>query len=287
MRAVAVIGAGDLGATLARRIAELELAQRVVLVDGDEGRARGKALDIAQAGPVEGYDSRVEGRADLASGGPWDAVVLADHAALEAPRALTRAGEVLAALVPADFRGPLLIASEQAPSLIEAAVESGRPRERVLGSSPVAVAAAIRRRLAEELSTTAREIALTVLGLPPDQLVVPGGAATVGGVPLERLAPVALRRAVEAAARPRGPVALAAAAVRVLCALEGARATTLPVALLLQGEYGHRGAAVAAPARIAAGRVESIVEVELQPMERVRFDNAVQRRLDSRPRVVR
>jgi malate dehydrogenase len=287
MRAVAVVGAGDLGATLARRIAELELARRVTLVDGDEGRARGKALDIAQAGPVEGYDTRVEGGRDLGEGGPWDAVVLADHAELEAPRAAARAGEVLAALVPADFRGPLLVATEHAPPLIEAAVDSGRPRERVLGSSPTAVAAAVRRRLAEELQTSAGDIALAVLGLPPDQLVVPGAVATVGGVAVERLSPVALRRALEAAARPRGPVALAAAAVRVLRALAGARATTLPVIAVLQGEYGHRGAAVAVPARVAGGRLESVVEVELQPMERVRFDNAVQRRLDSRPRIVR
>jgi len=287
MRAVAVVGAGDLGATLARRIAEMELAQRVTLVDPDEGRARGKALDITQSGPVEACDTRVEGRRDLTGGGPWDAVVLADHPDLEAPRAGARAGELLAALLPADFRGPLLIATEHAPALIEAAVDAGRPREQVVGSFPVAVAAALRRRLAEELQTTAREIALTVLGLPPDQLVVPGAVATVGGVAVDRLSPIALRRAVEAAARPRGPVALAAAAVRVLHALGGARATHLPVAVLLQGEYGHRGAAVAVPARIAAGRVESVVEVELQPMERVRFDNAVQRRLDSRPRVVR
>jgi malate dehydrogenase len=287
MRAVAVIGAGDLGATLARRIAELELAQRVTLVDADEGRARGKALDIAQAGPVEAYDTRIEGRRDLAEGGPWDAVVLADHAELEAPRAAARAGELLASLVPADFRGPLVVAVERASPLIEAAVDSGRPRERVLGSSPVAVAAAVRRRLAEELQTAAREVALTVLGLPPDQLLVPGAVATAGGVAVERLSTVALRRALEAATQARGPVALAAAAARVLRALGGARTTILPAVVLLQGEYGHRGAPGAEAARNATGRVESVLELELQPMERVRFDNAVQRRLESRPRVVR
>ena len=70
MRNVAILGAGDLGATLARRLAERELARRIVLVDPDEGRARGKALDLAQSGPVEPYDVAIEGAASLGTSVP-------------------------------------------------------------------------------------------------------------------------------------------------------------------------------------------------------------------------
>jgi malate/lactate dehydrogenase len=73
-------------------------------------------------------------------------------------------------------------------------------------------------------------------------------------------------------------VALAAAAARVVGALQGSRASVLSVFALLQGEYGHRGVALAVPARLAAGRVESVVEAPLEPVDRVAFDDAAQRR---------
>jgi malate/lactate dehydrogenase len=80
------------------------------------------------------------------------------------------------------------------------------------------------------------------------------------------------------AGRMPGPVALAAAAARVLRALGGPRPSMLGVLVSLQGEYGHRGVAVAVPARLAAGRVESVVEVPLEPVDRVAFDRAAQQR---------
>ena len=97
---------------------------------------------------------------------------------------------------------------------------------------------------------------------------------------MDRLSPVALRRAAAGlAGRTPGPVALAAAAARVLRALSGTRPSMLSVLVQLQGEYGHRGPAVAVPARLASGRVVSVVEVPLEPVDRVAFDTAAQRRL--------
>src|SRR5207247_952578 len=175
LHSIAILGAGELAATLARRIAEEELARRVILVDADEPRARGKALDIAQSGPVEGFDVQVEAAVNLAAAGAFDALAIAD---------------------------------------------------------------------------------------PPELVVSPRESACVAGVPVDRLSPVALRRAMAGlAGRMPGPVALAAAAARVLRALGGSRPSMLGVLVSLQGEYGHRGVAVAVPARLAAGRVESVVEV--------------------------
>ena len=277
MRSIAVLGAGDLAATVVRRIAEQELARRVVLVDGDEARARGKALDIAQSGPVEGFDVQIEAASSLTAAGAFDALVVADPAELAIPPARARAlGESLAAVM---GKRPLVVAAPAASAVIEAAVRKGMSREAVVGSAPVAYVGALRRRLAAELQVEPRAVSALVLGLPPDPIVTPRESACVGGVPVDRLSPVALRRAAAGlAGRTPGPVALAAAAARVLRALGGSRPSMLSVLVQLQGEYGHRGAALAVPARLAAGRVESVVEIPLEPVDRVAFDTAAQRR---------
>jgi L-lactate dehydrogenase len=122
-------------------------------------------------------------------------------------------------------------------------------------------------------------VSVLVLGAPPASAVVPHDGATVGGVPVEKLSPVALRRAVESASRRTpGPVALAAAATRVVAALSGRRASALTVSAVLRGEYGQHGVALAVPARVADGRVQSVIEVPLDPVDRVALDNAAARR---------
>jgi len=277
---VTILGAGDLAATAARRLAELELTRRVVLVDAEEGKARGKALDIAQSGPVEGFDVRVDGVARLDAAGAADVLLVADTPALEdAALSPARAREVARDLVGAVGAGTLVLAGAHAPALVEAAVAEGLARDRVLGSAPIAFAAALRRRLATELRVDPREVTALVLGLPPGLPVAPAGSAALGGVPVDRLAGPSLRRALEAAGkRSPGPVALAAAAARLVQALAGTGASVLPAFALLAGEYGQRGVALAVPARIAAGRLDAVVEADLQPVERVAFDNAAERR---------
>jgi malate dehydrogenase len=283
VQTVAILGAGELGATLARKLAEAERARRVILVDSEAGRAGGRALDILQCGPLEGCDTRVEGSADLGAAGDVDAVVVADSPDLE-PQLLSvaRALEVAKAVVPRLGRGFLLVANAHAPSLVEAAVRAGLPRDRVLGSAPLAYASALRRRLASAVETEPNEVSVSLFGLPPRYVIVPSASATVGGVPVERLSSTAVRRALEELRRRvLGPVALAAAAARVLGALAGARPTVLPVLALLDGEYGHRGVALAVPARLGKGRVQSVVEVALDPVDRVAFDNAAQERFEA------
>jgi malate dehydrogenase len=281
VKSIAILGGGDLAATLARRVAEAELARCVVLVDANEGRAKGKALDIAQSGPVEAFDARVLASATLEAVVAPDVVVIADPDDLaDAVLLSTRGAERVAAWLPAVGKATLLVAGPHPSPLVEAAVAKGFPRDRVLGSSPVAAASALRRRLSAELQVEPREIAVAVLGLPPAQLVVPQAAVTVAGVPVEKVSPSAYRRALGSLnGRTAGPVSLAAAALRVLRALDGSRASVLPVVAALDGEYGHRRVALAVPARLRSGRIESVVEVALDPVDRVAFDNAADRRL--------
>jgi malate dehydrogenase len=277
MHTVAVVGAGELGATLARRLAEADQARRVILLDGDEGRARGKALDILQAGPVEGFDAWVEGAAATAVPAA-DAVVIADPAELEAGRLPSDAAALLERVLPALAAGGPLVVAGGHPGVLEQAVKKGLPRERVVGSAPIALAAAVRRHAANEAQGRPSDVALTVLGRPPADLVTPRDGATLGGLPLDRVSASALRRALGAVrGRWPGPVALATAAARALAVLDAADPVVLPVLAVLAGEYGHRGRAVAVPARLGRGRILAVVEVDLAPVDRVAFDNAAGR----------
>jgi malate dehydrogenase len=270
---IAVIGAGELGATLARRLAAGEVFRRVLLLDTDVGKAKGKALDILQSGPVEGFDTLVEGGA-LEPLGAVDAVVLADPPALDPGRLPSEAAEILDRARGALGHGPLVVAGGH-PSLVELAVERGFARDRVIGSAPVAITSAVRRELALALDGRARDVAAIVIGRPPGQLVLPRGTALLGGLPIERLSPSAARVALaRVAGRWPGPTALAAAAVRVLRALGSADPSLLPVLVVLAGEYGHRGRALAVPARLGHRRLLGVVELDLDPVDRVAFDNA-------------
>jgi malate dehydrogenase len=281
LETIAILGAGELGATLARRLAARELCRRVVLVDSDEGRARGKALDILQSGPVEGFDTRVEGCADRSGVAKADVWVVADPPELDAaPFEAARADALVGTLGPA----VLVAAGRHDHALVEAAVRCGVSRGCALGSAPQAFAGALRHRLALELDAAPGAMAVAVLGYLPEHVVVPYGSATLGGVPVERLSATALGRALHAArGRGTGPLARAAAAERVLEALASPRASVLSVVARLDGEYGHRGVALAVPARLARGRLDGILEFSLEPVDRVALDTAAQRRQESGP----
>jgi malate/lactate dehydrogenase len=144
----------------------------------------------------------------------------------------------------------------------------------------VAFAASLRRAVAEELRVRAEDATAVVMGLPPAHLVAPRAAVTVGGIGADALSPVVVRRAVEAVRRRRlGPVALATAAVAVVRALEGRPGAVLSVTARLDGEYGHRNVALAVPARLGHGRFE-VMELGLEPVDRVAMDAAAQRRFE-------
>lgn len=265
MKTVAIVGANELGATLARVLADREQARRVLLVDPEASRAQGKALDLMQSGPVEHSDTRLEAVAELVAG--VDAVVLADPTELAGEDVTPlRRTEFLRALVPRLGSAPLVIAGPRPAPLVAAALERGVSVERVMGSAPVAWSAALRRLLAEELKVEPAAVGGVVAGHPPDLVPL---AVALGGTPLAGAGLSALGRALDRLrARAFGPVSLAAAAARVLRALDGSRESVLPLVL---------GRGVAVPARLAAGRVLGPVDFELSPRERVLFENAAER----------
>jgi malate dehydrogenase len=275
MQTVVILGAGELGATLARRLAGRALARRIILVDADEGRARGKALDILQSGPVDGFDALVEGAADAASIDGPDLLVAADAAELDG----RGAGEWLASLA-AKVKPRLIVPAAARPAaLIDAVLAAGFAGDRIAGSAPVAIASAVRRRLATILEVEVSAVTIALLGLPPDVIVVPHASAAVAGVPVEQLRPNAVRQAVQAVAgRTPGPVALAAAAAAVIAALRAPRASILPVIARGEGALGLGRATLAMPRKLGGGRIGEALDVPLEPYERVLLENAAESR---------
>jgi malate dehydrogenase len=283
VRSVHIFGAGELGATLAYRLSRCEAFRRIALIDADVGKAKGKALDIAQSGPVEHFDASLDGFATPEAAGAADAWVLADPPELVGPGGEKRVGDLARALAGVVGAAPIVVATAaHAAELVEALASRVPERARVIGSSPLAFASALRRRLGGELGIEPSAVSAAAWGSPPAQAVVPFGSVLAGGVPVDRLSPVATRRALEALrTRALGPVALAHAAARVLRALRNQRPVVLPVFAMLTGEYGHRGLALAVPARICNGRVEAVLESPLDPVDRVALDGAADRRRPS------
>src|SRR5205823_728583 len=219
MDRVVVLGAGELGGLLAHSLAKRAVAQEICLVD-ERGRvAEGKALDIMQAAPVEGFSANVIGSSDPTLVGGASVVVIADAAGapeFQGDAALTLLKRVR------DFSPKSLVVC--AGALQREVVERGVrelhvPRARLLGSAPEALVAGVRAIVAAELRSSPRDVAVTVLGVPPDHIVVPWEDATVGGFGLHRLIGEPERRRLESGVSrlwPPGPYALAAAAAKVI-----------------------------------------------------------------------
>jgi malate dehydrogenase len=275
MQRVAILGAGELGGALARSVAATERVSHVILVDPARNVAAGKALDIYQAGPVEGFDTRVTGTDDLASAGQVGIVAVADQhgggewtgdAALQlVRRALEVSPRAVVVATGARQRDLLAICARELP------VSSSR----LIGSAPLAAHAAARVLTALELDCSALDVSLTLVGTPPGWTI--GWAeATLGGTALATLLTPPQIARIEArlrAAWPAGPYALASAATAVISSVAtGAhRRFTCFVAGDKRGAPPHF---VALPATLGARGVVAVHAATLGARERVAVEYA-------------
>jgi malate dehydrogenase len=275
MRTVAILGAGDLAGALARTLAEGDAVSRILLVDEARGVAAGKALDIRQAGPIEAYDTAVEGTDDVERLAGADVVVLADvHAGGEwrgedALQLLPR----LATLAPS---APLVFAGAGHHELMSAAVgELHLPASRLVGSAPVAAAASARALAAPAVDASPVDVAIPILGLPP-AWVLAWGQASVGGAPLDHMPPHAAARIEQlvTAGWPPGPYALASAAAAVIrAALDRSRRRFCCFAATPFD--GVRPVVFAMPVTLCPAGVASVRLPELTPRQRVALESTV------------
>jgi malate dehydrogenase len=274
MSVIAIIGAGALGGALAHKLAGRSRAREVRLIDPEEAVARGKALDIVQAGPVEGFSTSVTAHGSIHAASGADVIVLAD-----AVSGVEHAGEAGLALVrqlaAAGSSSPLVFAgATQRELMSRSVVELHFPSSRVAGSAPAALSSAIRALCAAIIDTSPVEISLSVVGVPPRHSVVAWQEGTVAGEPL-----TAVMGAHEIAALsaripslwPPGAYALASAAARVAEALcFGSRRRYSCFV-----DVG-RGRIAAMPAELRPGGVSRFFAPTLSAQERTALDNALE-----------
>ncbi len=285
---ITVIGAGNVGATLAQRLAERDYAD-VVLVDIIEGLPQGKALDLLEAGPVVGYDSLVTGSNGYTETEGSDVVVVTSGVARKPGMSrddlvMTNAGIVARVVREASRVSPeavLVVVSNPLDAMAQVAhAVSGFPRERVIGMAGVLDTARFRTFLAQELGTSVRDVEALVLGGHGDTMVPLTHLTTVGGVPVTELIPAERLAEIVQRTRDGGAeivsllktgsafYAPSAAVSQMIDAILLDRRQILPCAVHLRGEYGISGVFSGVPARLGTGGLAEVVEVPLGDADR-------------------
>jgi malate dehydrogenase len=276
MREVAIVGAGDIGGAAAHAIARLDVARLVRLIDERGSVAQGKALDIAQAAPVEGFATQLAGAADWTYAAGAELVVIADRFGAHE----WTADEALTILRPIARSSPLIVcAGAGAAAIVDRAVRDlGIARTRVIGSAPEALASTTRALLALALDGSPRDAAVSVLGMPPFQTVIPWNDATFSGQLVTRLLGEPARRSLErraAAAWPPGPVALAAAAARTVAGVDGRSRQLVSCFVAPDRSSGEKTRVAALPVRLGPTGVFAVVMPSLTAGEQVALDNVL------------
>ena len=277
MREVAILGAGELGGATAHVLARRDIVRSIRLVDEAGSIAAGKALDIAQAAPIEGFSTQMTGAADIASAAGASVIVLADRRGAgewtgdEGAQLLKR----LATMAP---RAVLLCAGASAREMIDRAVRELRvARARVFGSAPEALASGARALSALAANGSPRDVALSLVGNPPGQTVLLWEHATVGGIALTSLLAEPERQRLArriAASWPPGPYALASAAAAAIDAMSGRTRRTVTCFVGPDISMGERTRTVALPVRLGAAGIERVMLPEMSAKERVALGRA-------------
>jgi malate dehydrogenase len=286
---ITVVGAGNVGATAAQRLAEKDLARAVVMVDVVGGVPQGKALDQWQSGPVEGYDTRVYGTTDyeLAAGSEIFGVTagIARKPGMSRDDLVkTNAGIVQAVAKEITRVAPqsiIIVVSNPLDVMCTVAMKaSGFPRERVIGMAGVLDTARYRMFLAEAMEVSVEDIQAMVLGGHGDTMVPLVSYTTVSGIPVAQILAADQLAAIVQRTRNGGAEIVAhlktgsayyapsAAAVQMVEAIALDKKRILPCSAWLQGEYGLRDVFCGVPCKLGRNGLERILEVTLTEQER-------------------
>ncbi|HLN12656.1 MAG TPA: malate dehydrogenase [bacterium] len=293
---VSIVGAGNVGHTAAQWIVSHRLAD-VVLVDVVEGMPQGKALDMSQAGPIEGFDVTITGSNSYDDTAGSDVVVIV--AGVARKPGMTRedllnvnAGIVTSVTKEVARRSPravLLVVTNPLDVMVYLAYQaSGFPPERVMGQSGALDSTRFRTFIARELGVSVQDVSAMVIGAHSDTHMVPlASFASVGSIPLRHLLPPDRIQALVERTRKGGAEIVAllktgsaffapgAAIAQMVEAILLDRKRLIGLSAYLTGQYGVRDLFVGVPALLGAGGVERIYEVPLDPAERAAFDEAV------------
>src|SRR5271157_5633846 len=272
---VTVIGAGNVGATLAHRIVDKQLAD-VALIDILEGVPQGKGLDLLEAGPIEGYDVRIKGTNDYQDTANSDIVVMTAGF----PR---KPGMSRDDLLKANYE----VVTNPLDAMVQTAFRvSGFPKHRVIGMAGVLDSARYRTFLAEALNVSVQDVEGLVLGGHGDTMVPVPSYTTVAGVPVSQLMPKEqLDKIIDRTRKGGGEIvallktgsayyAPSAAVVQMIDAIFNDRKKILPCAAYLEGEYGINGLFVGVPVKLGARGIEEIIQIKLTPEEQAALEKS-------------
>lgn len=291
---VTVVGAGNVGANCALRIANKELAD-VVLVDVVEGVPQGKGLDLLESGPVEGYDVMVTGANDYEPTANSDIVVITagfprkpgmsrDDLLMANCEIVKNATEQAVKYSPNSI---LILVTNPLDAMCWVAQQVSKfNRNRVIGMAGVLDTARYRTFIAMELGVSVESITALVLGGHGDTMVPIVRLTTVGGIPITELLPKDRIDALVQRTRDGGAeivkylktgsayYAPSAAAVEMVESILKDKKKVLPCAAQLDGEYGHKGLFVGVPVKLGANGIEKVYELALEAGEKAALDKS-------------
>ena len=298
---IALIGAGQIGGTLALLAGMKELGD-IVLFDIADGIPQGKALDLSQAGPVEGFDANLTGASDYSAIAGADVVIVTagvprkpgmsrDDLIGINTKVVTSVGQAIKQHCPGAF---VIVITNPLDVMVWIMREaSGLPAERVVGMAGVLDSARFRHFLAEEFNVSVEDVTAFVLGGHGDTMVPLVRYSTVAGIPLPDLVKMGwttqekldkiVQRTRDGGAEIVGLLktgsafyAPASSAIAMAESFLKDKKRVLPCAALLTGQYGVKDIYVGVPVVIGAGGVEKIVEITLNPEEQKAFDASVE-----------
>ena len=285
---ITVVGAGNVGATAAQRIAEKELANEVVLVDVVDGIPQGKGLDMWESAPVERFDSRLIGTTTYEATAGSSVVVIT--AGLARKPGMSRddllfknaeiVGGVTEQIVKHSPNAIIIVVSNPLDAMTYWSFKkSGFPSNRVIGMAGVLDSARFRSFIAEELNVSTRDVNAMVLGGHGDDMVPLPRFSTVGGIPIPELMDKETIDRLVTRTRNGGIeivnylktgsayYAPSASAVEMVESIVRDQKRILPCAVLLNGEYGIDNLFVGVPVKLGKNGVEQIIELKLQADE--------------------
>jgi malate dehydrogenase len=298
---IALIGAGQIGGTLAHLAAMRELGD-VVLFDIAEGIPQGKALDIAESGPIDGFDAMLRGANDyegiagadvciVTAGVPRKPGMSRDDLLGINLKVMKSVGEGIRANAPDAF---VICITNPLDAMVWALREfSGLPAEKVCGMAGVLDSARFRHFLAEEFGVSVKDVTAFVLGGHGDSMVPLARYSTIAGIPLPDLVAMGwssqekldaiIQRTRDGGAEIVGLLktgsafyAPAASAIEMAEAYLKDQKRVLPCAAFVESAYGLKGMYVGVPAVIGAGGIERVVEIALNRGEKAMFDKSIE-----------
>ncbi|MCB9478812.1 MAG: malate dehydrogenase [Deltaproteobacteria bacterium] len=289
-----IVGAGNVGASAMAWAAAAELGD-IVLVDIVEGLPQGKALDLAEGGPVMGFDSNIVGANSYEETADSDVVIIT--AGIARKPGMSRddllatnkkiVGDVTEQVAKYSPNCTIIVISNPLDAMCHVAkAASGFPRERVIGMAGVLDSSRFRTFIAMELGVSVEDVTAFVLGGHGDTMVPLTRYSSVGGIPVETLIPA--ERLAEIVDRTRNAGAEvvkllktgsafyspAASGIQMAEAILKDKKRVLPCAALLEGEYGYNGLYLGVPCLLGAGGLEKVFEIELTAEEKTALDKS-------------